>query len=153
MGVVYSAVHERLGRPVAIKVLRRELSENTDLSSRFQMEAELVTRIGHPNIVAVYDFGRLPSGCLYYVMEMIRGQSLRSRLDQRPLSPQEIVQVFGPLLSAVRAAHEIGVVHRDGKPTPVPSRNENSTTWGKRREKRADDPASTVRSQSLHCSF
>ena len=116
MGVVYSAVHERLGRPVAIKVLRRELSENTDLSSRFQMEAELVTRIGHPNIVAVYDFGRLPSGCLYYVMEMIRGQSLRSRLDQRPLSPQEIVQVFGPLLSAVRAAHEIGVVHRDLKP-------------------------------------
>ncbi len=113
MGVVYSAVHERLGRPVAIKVLRRELSENTDLSSRFQMEAELVTRIGHPNIVAVYDFGRLPSGCLYYVMEMIRGQSLRSRLDQRPLSPQEIVQVFGPLLSAVRAAHEIGVVHRE----------------------------------------
>jgi eukaryotic-like serine/threonine-protein kinase len=116
MGVVYSAVHERLGRPVAIKVLRRELSENTELSSRFQMEAELVTRIGHPNIVAVYDFGRLADGCLYYVMEMIAGDSLRARLKRGTLSDQEIVEVFGPLLSAVRAAHEIGVVHRDLKP-------------------------------------
>ena len=119
MGVVYSAVHEKLGRPVAIKVLRKELSDSTDLSSRFQMEAELVTRIGHPNIVAVYDFGRTQSGSLYYVMEMIRGQSLRSRLDKRQLTPLEIVQVFGPLLSAVRAAHEIGVVHRDLKPDNV----------------------------------
>ena len=119
MGVVYSAVHEKLGRPVAIKVLRKELSDSTDLSSRFQMEAELVTRIGHPNIVAVYDFGRTQSGSLYYVMEMIRGQSLRSRLDKRQLTPLEIVQVFGPLLSAVRAAHEIGVVHRG----PVQSAN------------------------------
>ncbi len=119
MGVVYSAVHEKLGRPVAIKVLRKELSDSTDLSSRFQMEAELVTRIGHPNIVAVYDFGRTQSGSLYYVMEMIRGQSLRSRLDKRQLSPLEIVQVFGPLLSAVRAAHEIGVVHRDVTPKNV----------------------------------
>jgi serine/threonine protein kinase len=119
MGVVYSAVHERLGRPVAIKVLRRELSDNTELSSRFQMEAELVTRIGHPNIVAVYDFGRLADGCLYYVMEMIAGDSLRARLKRGTLSDQEIVEVFGPLLSAVRAAHEIGVVHRDLKPDNV----------------------------------
>lgn len=119
MGVVYAAVHERLGRPVAIKVLRRELSENTELSGRFQMEAELVTKIGHPNIVAVYDFGRLADGCLYYVMEMISGESLRARLSRGTLGDAEIVEVFGPLLSAVRAAHDIGVVHRDLKPDNV----------------------------------
>ena len=153
MGVVYSAVHEKLGRPVAIKVLRKELSDSTDLSSRFQMEAELVTRIGHPNIVAVYDFGRTQSGSLYYVMEMIRGQSLRSRLDKRQLTPLEIVQVFGPLLSAVRAAHEIGVVHRDLKPAHLPSRNENGTDWGKRREKRVDDPTSMFGCQAVRYSF
>src|SRR4051812_20329682 len=83
------------------------------------MEAELVTRIGHPNIVAVYDFGRLADGCLYYVMEKIAGESLGSRLRRGTLSDQEIVEVFGPLLSAVRAAHEIGVVHRDLKPDNV----------------------------------
>ena len=113
MGVVYAAMHERLGRPVAIKILRRELSRNEEQSSRFQMEAELVTRIGHPNIVAVYDFGRLPDDSLYFVMEMIKGESLRDRLLKKPLSDQEIVKTFGPLLSALRAAHGIGVVHRD----------------------------------------
>ncbi len=93
--------------------------DNTELSHRFQMEAELVTKIGHPNIVAVYDFGRLADGCLYYVMEMISGESLRSRLSRGPLSDPEIVEVFAPLLSAVRAAHDIGVVHRDLKPENV----------------------------------
>ena len=119
MGVVYAAMHERLGRPVAIKVLRRELSRNNEQSSRFQMEAELVTRIGHPNIVQVYDFGRLPDDSLYFVMEMIKGESLRDRLLKKPLSDQEVVQTFGPLLSALRAAHGIGVVHRDLKPDNV----------------------------------
>ncbi len=84
------------------------------------MEAELVTKIGHPNIVAVYDFGRLGDGCLYYVMEMISGESLRARLSRQMLSDAELVEVFAPLLSAVRAAHDIGVVHRDLKPDKVP---------------------------------
>ena len=119
MGVVYSAVHERLGRQVAIKVLLRGLSENADLASRFQMEAELVTRIGHPNIVAVYDFGRLEDGRLYYVMEMVKGESLRGRMQNHPLTDQEIMEVYGRLLSALRAAHDIGVVHRDLKPDNV----------------------------------
>ncbi len=119
MGVVYAAVHERLGRPVAVKVLRRALSRNHEQSSRFQMEAELVTRIGHPNIVQVYDFGRLPDDSLYFVMEMIKGESLNDRIRRKPLSDQEVVQTFGPLLSALRAAHGIGVVHRDLKPDNV----------------------------------
>ena len=113
MGVVYAALHEQLGRPVAIKVLKRAFSQNLEQASRFKMEAELVTKIGHPNIVAVYAFGNLPDGSMYYVMEKISGESLRDRLVRGPLSDAEMVDVFGPLLSAARAAHEIGVIHRD----------------------------------------
>lgn len=115
-GIVYGAFDARFGRRVAVKIIR-DSGLGRDVRARFERECLAIGSVsGHPNIVAVYDFGRLQSGSLYYVMEMIRGQSLRSRLDKKQLSPQDIVQVFGPLLSAVRAAHEIGVVHRDLKP-------------------------------------
>jgi serine/threonine-protein kinase len=86
---------------------------------RFQREAELVTKLGHPNIVAVYDFGQSPTGAPYFVMELVSGQTLRQRLEQGPLSDDEIIAIFAPLLSAVAAAHTAGVVHRDLKPENV----------------------------------
>src|ERR1700712_4768027 len=119
MGTVYAAVHERLGREVAVKILRADLCSHTESAARFQREAELVTRLGHPNIVAVYDFGHAADGGLYYVMERIAGRTLRERLDEGPLSDDEIVQVFAPLLSALQVAHGVGVVHRDLKPENV----------------------------------
>jgi plasmid stabilization system protein ParE len=69
--------------------------------------------------------------------------------EQNPLAADRMVTAVHRSLRRLRDFP----LHRDGKPTPVPSRNEKGTTWGKRREKRVDDPASTVRSQSLHCSF
>ncbi len=119
MGTVYSAVHEKLGREVAIKVLNPELGQHQEAMARFQREAELVTRLGHPNIVAVYDFGLCPNGAPFFVMEVVTGETLRKRLERGPLSDDEIVSIFAPLLSAVGAAHSAGVVHRDLKPENV----------------------------------
>ncbi len=119
MGTVYAALHEKLGRDVAIKVLNAELGQHGDALVRFQREAELVTKLGHPNIVAVYDFGQCPNKAPYFVMEVVSGQTLRHRLEQGPLGDDEIIAVFAPLLSAVAAAHSAGVVHRDLKPENV----------------------------------
>ncbi|MFO0573089.1 MAG: serine/threonine-protein kinase [Polyangia bacterium] len=116
MGVVFLGVHERLGREVAVKILRPELSSLSDAVARFQREAELVTRIGHPSIVTVYDYGRAPDGSVYYVMELLSGRPLRTRLQEGPLSDDEVVDVFAPLLSAVHSAHAVSAVHRDLKP-------------------------------------
>ena len=113
MGVVYEAEHRELGRKVAIKVLRTGTTSSDIQAARFQREAELVSRIGHPNIVEIYDFGRTSDGNLYFVMELLHGESLRSRLRTRPLSDREIAEVFAPLLSAIAAAHSQGIVHRD----------------------------------------
>lgn len=124
MGTVYAALHEKLGREVAIKVLNTELGQHGDALLRFQREAELVTKLGHPNIVAVYDFGQCPNKAPYFVMEVVSGQTLRHRLEQGPLTDDEIIAVFAPLLSAVAAAHSAGVVHRDLKPdTEAPEEN------------------------------
>ncbi|MCS6911987.1 MAG: serine/threonine-protein kinase [Myxococcales bacterium] len=119
MGVVFVAVHEKLGREVAFKVLKKEFASTEEVAVRFQHEAEAVTRIGHQNIVAVYDFGRLPDGGLYYVMEKVQGETLTRRMRQMPLSESEIRDIFLQLLSALAAAHNLGIVHRDLKPDNI----------------------------------
>jgi serine/threonine-protein kinase len=120
MGVVFGGVHEGLGRPVAIKVLRGEFSRNEMVVTRFQKEAEAVSRIGHSNIVAIYDFGRMEDGSLFYVMERIRGETLRQRFSRPPfLQPEEAVHIFAHVARALGAAHALGIVHRDLKPENV----------------------------------
>src|SRR5262245_50673983 len=116
MGIVFAAEHQRLGRKVAIKLLKPEYGSDSRQAKRFQAEAKLVSRIGHPNIVEVYDFGQLFDGAHYFVMELLEGENLRQRQAQRPLSDAEIMAVFVPLIAAVQAAHNINVVHRDLKP-------------------------------------
>lgn len=113
MGVVYEAEHLGLGRKVAVKVLRAGTASSDVQAARFQREAELVSRIGHPNIVEVYDFGRTVDGSLYFVMELLRGESLRARLRSGVLSDSEIAEIFAPLLSAISAAHALGIIHRE----------------------------------------
>jgi serine/threonine-protein kinase len=119
MGVVLEAEHLGLGRRVAIKVLLPDASRDRAHEQRFQREAELVSRIGHKNLVEVYDFGRTPDGQLYFVMELLAGETLRTRLQRGPLADAELAPVFAPLLSAVHAAHQIGAVHRDLKPDNI----------------------------------
>jgi serine/threonine-protein kinase len=120
MGVVFAGIHEALGREVAIKLLRADLARNSQMMSRFQAEAEAVSKIGHANIVAVYDFGRLDDGSLYYVMERIRGQTLAARmLRPEALERDEAVSIFGQICRALQATHQKKIVHRDLKPENI----------------------------------
>ncbi|MBL9041584.1 MAG: protein kinase [Myxococcales bacterium] len=123
--------------------------------TRFFNEAKAANRIGHPSIVQIFDCGRLTDGTSYIVMELLHGETVGARVRRLEgrLPLLEALAIIRQVANALSAAHAKNIVHRDGKPTPVPSRNEKGTTWGKRSEKRVDDPASTVRSQSLHCSF
>ena len=120
MGMVFGGLHEALGRQVAVKLLRGEFARNELVVTRFQQEAEAVSRIGHSNIVAIYDFGHLPDGSLYYVMERIKGLTLTQRMAQQPpLTPQEAVGIFSQICRALHATHTRGIVHRDLKPDNV----------------------------------
>src|SRR4051794_16882474 len=103
MGMVFAGVHEALGREVAIKLLRAEYAQNAQMVPRFQAEAEAVSRIGHANIVAVYDFGRLPDGALYYVMERVRGETMGERLYRDLIGRDETVAVFSQICRALQA--------------------------------------------------
>jgi serine/threonine-protein kinase len=120
MGVVFAGVHEGLGREVAIKLMRAQFVSDEKFLARFQQEAEAVSRIGHANIVAVYDFGRADDGGVFYVMERIRGETLSARLRRSPAPDKyEIVAIFAQICRALQAAHARHIVHRDLKPENV----------------------------------
>ena len=121
MGEVWLAEHQRLpGKQVAIKVLHvsRE-TVSSDAFARFQREAQVATRIGHPNIVEVHDFNRLPSGVPYLVLEYLQGESLATRLRFGQLPLDEVTSIVRQLGSALSATHAKGVVHRDLKPDNI----------------------------------
>jgi serine/threonine-protein kinase len=120
MGVVYAGEHPALGKRVALKVLRPELSLRDDIVERFTQEARSVNTIGHSNIVNIYDFGRTPFGSFYIVMEFLDGQTLRSLLDRAGQQPLERVRaVVNGVGEALFAAHAKGFVHRDVKPENI----------------------------------
>jgi serine/threonine protein kinase len=117
MGSVYLAQHPILDRRVAIKVLRRELAEDTGLVTRFINEARAASAIRHPNIIEVFDVGTLPDGLPYLMMELLEGETLAHRLLRRGrLTVVEAVEVALQAASALAAAHDKGIVHRDLKP-------------------------------------
>jgi putative nucleotidyltransferase with HDIG domain len=119
MGEVYFAEHTVMGRRAAIKIIREELSTNSEMVERFINEARLVNRIGHPNIVQITDFGEI--GSRYYIMmEMLEGETLEERLDRvGSLDEPTAVHIAIQIADALRAAHELGVVHRDLKPENI----------------------------------
>ncbi len=120
MGEVWLARHRRLpGKQVAIKVLHvngKPLS--ADALARFRREAEVATRINHPNIVEVHDFNTLADGAPYLVLEFLQGESLASRL-RHPMDVDEVQRILRQVGSALQAAHAHGVVHRDLKPDNI----------------------------------
>jgi eukaryotic-like serine/threonine-protein kinase len=121
MGIVYAAVHIDTEKRLAIKWLSPALGSNQASIERFKLEAKATGRIHHPNVVAVYDCGE-HDGQLYIVMELLEGQTLRSRLQQAPdgrLRCDEALSVMFPVLRGVAAAHDAGVLHRDLKPENV----------------------------------
>jgi hypothetical protein len=120
MGRVYRAVQRPLDKLVAVKVLHAALGFDELAQGRFLREAKAASRIDHPNSVQVFDFGTLPEGVAFLVMEYLRGRDLAARIRQdKRLSPALCVELMGQVLSALTVAHEAGVVHRDLKPENI----------------------------------
>ena len=112
--VIYRAF-DRAERPVAIKVLRRDLA-TTETQRRFEREAETQKRLRHPNIVEFLDYGQLTTGQPFMVLEWLEGRTLRAEIDQRgPLAPSDSLAILEELGGALEAAHALGVIHRDIK--------------------------------------
>ncbi len=121
MGAVYRAVHEKLGRPVGIKVLHRSmLSDRTNIA-RFFQEARTVNTIRHPNVVDIYDFVAAGKD-IYMVMEFLSGRDVQQALAAeggKGFLPERAVAVLEQMLGALHAAHERKIIHRDLKPANV----------------------------------
>ncbi len=120
MGTVFEAVHEQIGRRAAVKVLHAELGQNPQIAARFFNEARAVNIVQHAGIVGVFEFGQLPDGVAYIVMEYLAGESLSARIHRSGgRLPADALRLCRQIASALSAAHERGVVHRDLKPDNV----------------------------------
>jgi DNA-binding beta-propeller fold protein YncE len=119
MGVVYRATHLGLERPVALKVIARELADREGFRERFLRESRLSARLDHPAVVPVYD-SREVDGELIVAMRLIEGGDLRRLIDREgPLQPARAIALLGQVAEALDAAHAAGIVHRDVKPHNV----------------------------------
>ncbi|MCJ7824067.1 MAG: protein kinase, partial [Anaerolineales bacterium] len=118
MATVFKAYHASLDRYVAIKVLHPAFKEEPNFLSRFQREARVVARLEHPNIVPIYDFAE-HNGQPYLVMKFIEGQTLKARINEKPLTKEEAVEIVSAVGGALAYAHKQGVLHRDVKPSNV----------------------------------
>lgn len=119
MGVVFRATDLTLQRDVAVKVLNPDLAGHGASAARFLAEARLVARLRHPNILPVHAAGEA-EGLLYYVMEYVAGETLRSRLQRAPaLTPAQAANIAADVASALEVAAAAGIVHRDVKPENI----------------------------------
>ena len=123
MGMVYRAAHARLGRKVAIKVLRRDMVQKKEIVARFFNEARAVNEIGHPNIVDIIDFVEdydADPPLVYMVMELLEGQDLRGRITRAgAMDPDEAVSIALQVCNALIAVHKVRILHRDLKPDNI----------------------------------
>ncbi|MFN0079343.1 MAG: serine/threonine-protein kinase [Prosthecobacter sp.] len=119
MGTVVKARHKLLGRLVAIKTLRAELSHDPLFARRFQKEAQALAAIHHPNVVAIHDFGEAADGTLFLVMEHVEGPTLRRKLKRGPLAMDEALPLIRQICKGLEQAHKAGIVHRDLKPENI----------------------------------
>jgi serine/threonine-protein kinase len=119
MGAVYRARHDRLPRPVAVKLLRTRGGGEESLEL-FEREVQLTSRLAHPSTVQIFDFGVARNGIYYYVMEYIDGLTLDDLvLDYGALPPGRVIYVVAQVAHALAEAHEQGLIHRDIKPANI----------------------------------
>ncbi|MGC4064341.1 MAG: serine/threonine-protein kinase [Polyangiaceae bacterium] len=120
MGVVYTCKHKLIGKRVAMKVLRADMARDPEVTSRFLNEARAASAIGSPHIIDISDFGRLPDGSTYFVIEYLDGQPLTKLINpDQPLSVDRIVHIGRQLAEGLAAAHHANIVHRDLKPDNI----------------------------------
>jgi len=122
MATIYSAIDTRLDRKVAVKIMHPHLAQDEDFVGRFIREAKAAASLSHPNIVAVQDQGWNQSGvpAVFIVMELVEGHTLRDYIYERgKLAVDDALSFIDPVLSALAAAHNIGIIHRDIKPENI----------------------------------
>ena len=122
MGQVYLAEHVKMGRRSAIKVMNPSMVHDPDAVARFNREASNASRITHPNVCAIYDFGETPDGLIYLAMEFIEGEPLTDLLEREgggTLPLARAADIFRQTADALQAAHDLGIVHRDLKPDNI----------------------------------
>src|SRR5687767_11420405 len=120
MGMVFRGTQTTVGRAVAIKTLNPSLAMAPTFFERFKREAEVASRLKHPNIVTIFDFGKTPEGLCYIAMELLEGDSLRQQVRKNgPMSLRRAAAVVEQIALALQHAHKNGVVHRDMKPHNV----------------------------------
>ena len=120
MGSVYLAEHVKMGRKSAIKVMNPGSHQDADAIARFNREAANASRMNHPNICAIYDFGETPEGLIYLAMEFIEGQSLSDVIKEAGALPgPRSASIIHQAADALQVAHDYGIVHRDLKPDNI----------------------------------
>jgi serine/threonine-protein kinase len=120
MGRVYLAEHVKMGRPSAVKVLHPSLLKDAEAIGRFNREAANASRINHPNVASIYDFGETPDGLAYLAMEYVQGESLTQIMKANgALTPWRACDITRQAAEGLYAAHAMGIVHRDLKPDNI----------------------------------
>src|SRR5215468_12014287 len=130
MAVVYLVEHQTLLKRFAAKVLSSDLASSLEARARFTQEAHAASQLDHENIVTISDFGVTADQRPFFVMELLRGQTLDQRIGDGPMSIEEVVAVAVPVARALSHAHHEGIVHRDIKPENIFLVQRSQGRWG-----------------------